>query len=124
MSQFFDNLRSRLSGRFNPATRSLADAKGVTLVLYLPGEDAAIETAFQVACLRRVSSASARRLDDADDLKRSGGLPWRLTMAFYLIEDERTAFESRIAGIAESMGGRIETWVAEPDLINSGRQAA
>ena len=125
MSRFFDNLRSRLAGRFKLApepTQSPADTRGVTVVAYLPEEDSAIEMVFQVACLRKMSAASANRLDELEDLKRSSGLAWQLAMTFYLAENERAPLERRIAEIAERMGGRLEA--GEGDFAGSGRHAA
>jgi hypothetical protein len=112
MSRFFDGLLARLSEHFavREAPQSPAgDTHDVTIMVYLPDEDATIEMVCRIQAVRRMANGRATRLESRADLKRSGGLPWLVNMTFYLGPGaaERAALEGRIADLARALGGRM-----------------
>jgi hypothetical protein len=117
MSRFIENLRSRLATAFRLAPvpdEPVQDATGVTFTAYLPDEDSAIEAVFAVRRHRKMSAASAERIEAFE------GLPWRIAMTFYLPSAEKGVLEGRIAEIIAPFGGRMETAPSAP----ADRQAA
>jgi hypothetical protein len=116
MSRFFDGLRARLSQHFvlreAPASAP-DDTRAVTIAAWLPDEISTIEMVSRIQAVRRMANGRAIRLESRADLKRSGGLRWRVEMTFYLGPGaaERAALEGRIADLALALGGGI---AAEP----------
>lgn len=114
MSRFFDGLRARLSGYFVVRDTSAAlasETRDFTFTAYLPHETASIEMVFRASSVRRMANGRAERLASRADLERSGGLPWLLTMTFYLGlgAAEHAAMEGKIADLAFALGGRLVT---------------
>jgi hypothetical protein len=116
MSRFIETLRSRLATAFRLAPASeepSQDTTGVTYTAYLPDETSAIDAVFAVRRHRKMSAASADRIEAGADVP-SLGLPWRIAMTFYLPSAEKEALESQIAEIVAPFGGRMESTPATP----------
>jgi hypothetical protein len=117
MSRFIETLRSRLATAFRLAPASeepSQDTTGVTYTAYLPDENSAIEAVFAVRRHRKMSAASADRIEAGADLPSLHGLRWRIAMTFYLPSVEKEALEGQIAEIVAPFGGRMESTPATP----------
>ena len=123
MSRLFDNLRSRLAEAFHltpDAQCQPSDTRGITFTAYLPDEDRAIEAVFAVGQGRKIAAATARRIEDPEELSRAGGMGWSLAMTFYVAAAERERLEAETSTILASLGGSL----AEEPSPRPGRQAA
>jgi hypothetical protein len=127
MSRFFGGLRARLSSHFvvrDAAETPASDTRDATFAAYLPHETATIEMVSQISHVRRMANGRATRLESRADLRRSSGLPWLLTMTFYLGlgAAEHAAMEGKIADLALALGGKIAT--AKPAERRPARRRA
>jgi hypothetical protein len=110
MSSLFEHLRSRLAGVFNlvpDAQPEARETRGITLTAYLPDEDSAIEAVFAVGRRRKIAAASARRIEDGEELSRAGQSGWSLALTFYVAAAERERLEAQIAADLAPFGGRL-----------------
>ena len=118
------HLRSRLAEVFHlsPETPCQADeARGFVLTAYLPNEDSAIEAVFAVTRVRKIAAASARRIENSEELAHAGGLGWSLAMTFYVAAAQREGLEAEISTILAGFGGSLAGSEQPP---HPGRQAA
>jgi hypothetical protein len=123
MSRFIENLRSRLATAFKLAPapdEPVQDTTGVTFTAYLPDEDSAIDAVFAVRRHRKMSAASAERIEAGENVTGPQGLPWRIAMTFYLPSAEKGTLEGEIAEIVAPFGGLMESAPA----ASADRQAA
>jgi hypothetical protein len=123
MSRLFDNLRSRLAEAFHLAPDAQcqpSDARGLTLTAYLPNEERAIDAVFAVTQVHKIAAATARRIEEPEELSRAGGLGWSLAMTFYVTATERERLKAETSAILASLGGSL----AEEQPPPLGRQAA
>jgi|RhiMetdeSRZDD1v2_1073273.scaffolds.fasta_scaffold113944_2 hypothetical protein len=124
MSHLLENLRSRLARVFHLAPEAqcqACEAEGITLTAYLPDEDSAIEAVFAIGRDRKIAAATACRIEDAEELARTGSPGWRLAMTFYVSASERDKLETDTGAILASFGGR---WAQREQHSLSGRRAA